>query len=69
MKQTLLLKQNLAEIKKSKQLTVDIHDAGAKDGNKGVAPVAVVKNDIFLVLFPNEVTILTAEARAIDLQL
>ena len=63
-----MFKQKLAEFKHSKQLTIDIYTNGSKDGNK-VAAAAVVNNDIFSVRLPDEVTIFTAEARAIDLKL
>ena len=64
-----MYKQNLAEIKKSKQLTIDIHTGGTKDGNKDAAAVLIVISDIFSVQLPDEVTIFTSEARAIDFKL
>ena len=43
-----------------------IYTDGSKDGNK-VAAAAVVNNDIFSVRLPDEATIFTAEAKAIEL--
>ena len=52
-----------------KCITIDIHTEGTKDRNKDAAAVVIVKNDIFSVRLPDEVTIFTSEARAIDLKL
>ena len=61
-----MFKQKLAEFKHSKQPTIDIYTDGSKERDK-VAAGAVVNNDIFSVRLPDEATIFTAEAKAVEL--
>ena len=62
----LVFKQKLAEIKQSKHPAIEIYTDGSKDENKGNA-TAVINHYVFSVRLPNEATIFTAEAKAIQL--
>ena len=62
----LVFKQKLAEIKQSKHPAIEIYTDGSKDKNK-VAAAAVNNHDVFSVRLPDEATIFTAEAKAIQL--
>ena len=56
----------MTEINQSKHPVLEINIVGSKDKNK-VAAVAVINHDVFSVRLPNEATIFTAEAKAIQL--
>ena len=62
-----LYKQKLVEIKQSKHPAVEIYTDGSKDKIKVAAAAAVSNHDVFSVRLPDEATILTAEAKAIQL--
>jgi hypothetical protein len=51
---------------KGKLSEISIYTNGSKDQNR-VAAAAVIKNDIFSACLPNESTMFTAEAKAIQL--
>ena len=55
----------MAEIKQSKHPAIEIYTDGSK--YKKVAAAAVINNDTFSVRLPDEATIFTAEAKAIQL--
>jgi hypothetical protein len=57
-----VFKQKLSELKQSKPVTNEIYTDGSKDQGK-----AVTKNENFSARLPNEVSIFTAEAKAIQL--
>ena len=61
-----VFKQKLSELKQSKPITTEIYTDGSKDQGK-VAAAAVTKNEIFSARLPNEASIFTAEAKAIQL--
>ena len=61
-----VFKQKLFELKQSKPSTIEIYTDGSKDQGK-VAAAAVTKNEIFSARLPNEASIFTAEAKAIQL--
>ena len=61
-----VFKQKFFEIKQAKHSTIDIYTGGSKDQNK-VAAAAVIEHDVFSARLPNEATIFTAEAKAIQL--
>ena len=61
-----VFKQKFFEIKQAKHSTIDIYTDGSKDQNK-VAAAAVIEHDVFSARLPNEATIFTAEAKAIQL--
>ena len=63
---SVVFKQKLSEINESKLSKIDIYTDGSKDQNR-VAAAAVIKNEIFSARLPNEATIFTAEAKAIQL--
>ena len=63
---TPVFKQKLAEIEQSKHPEIEIYTDGSKDNNK-VAAAAIINHDVFSVRLPNEATIFTAEAKAIQL--
>ena len=63
---SVVFKEKLSEIKQSKLSEIAIYTDGSKDKNR-VAAAAVIKNDIFSARLPNESTIFTAEAKAIQL--
>ena len=63
---SVIFKQKLSEIKQSQKSKIDIYTDGSKDQNR-VAAAAVIKNEIFSARLPNETTIFTAEAKAIQL--
>ena len=67
-KKPLLFKQKLTEINQSKHTAIEINTVGSKDENK-VAAAAVINHDVFSARLPNEATIFTAEANAIQLAL
>ena len=59
----------MAEFKDSKQTGIEInlnYTDGSKDKNK-VAVAAVINKDVFSARFPDEATIFSAEAKAIEL--
>jgi hypothetical protein len=60
---SVVFKEKLSEIKLSKLSEIAIYTDGSKDKNR----VVVIKNDIFSARLPNESTIFTAEAQAIQL--
>ena len=62
----LVFKQKLAEIKQSKHPAIEIYTDGSKNKDK-IAAAAVINHDVFSVRLPNEATIFTAEAKAIQL--
>jgi transposase len=63
---SVVFKEKLSEIKQSKLSEIAIYTHGSKDKNR-VAAAAVIKNDIFSARLPNEPTIFTVEAKAIQL--
>jgi hypothetical protein len=60
---SIAFKEKLSEIKQSKLSEISIYTNCSKDQNR----VAVIKNDIFSARLPNESTINTTEAKAIQL--
>ena len=61
----LVFKQKLAEIKQSKYPAIEIYTDGSKE--KKSCGAAVINHDVFSVRLPDEATIFTAEAKAIQL--
>ena len=62
----LVFKQKLAEFIDSKQTGIEIYSDGSKD-KKNVAAAAVIYQDVFLARLPDEATLFSAEAKAIEL--
>ena len=56
----------MAEIKQPKHPAILIYTYGSKDKYK-VAAAAVINDDVFCVRLPDEATVFTAQAKAIQL--